>query len=303
MTSEIRIGRDAIKVTNADRVMFPDSGITKGEMVEHYHRVASRMLPHLRGRPVSMQRVRDNINTQVFYQKDTPPHFPDWIRRVVVPKVGGTVTHVVCDDAQTLVYIANQGCITPHVWLSRVDSLDKPDRLIIDLDPGDGGVADARFAANLARDVMSAAGLVPYLMATGSRGYHVVVPLKPLLDFDEVRAVAFDLAEAMAREAPDRLTTEFYKSERSGRLFLDCNRNAWAQTAVPVYSVRPKPGAPVAVPLAWDELDRAEPDAWNVRTIATRVEAAPDPWPDFARRARSLDAAKRWLARHPKVKQ
>src|SRR5688500_9297069 len=283
--------------------MFPDSGITKGEMVEHYHRVASRMLPHLRVRPVSMQRVRDNINTQVFYQKDTPSHFPGWIRRVVVPKVGGTVTHVVCDDAQTLVYIANQGCITPHVWLSRVDYLDKPDRLIIDLDPGDGGVADARFAAHLARERLTDAGLVPYLMATGSRGYHVVVPLKPLLGFDEVRAAAFGLAEAMAREAPDRLTTEFYKSERSGRLFLDCNRNAWAQTAVPVYSVRPKPGAPVAVPLAWDELDNAEPDGWNVRTIATRLDAAPDPWPDFARRARSLDAPKRWLARQPKVKQ
>jgi bifunctional non-homologous end joining protein LigD len=303
LTSEIRIGRASINVTNADRVMFPDSGITKGEMVEHYHRVASLMLPHLRGRPVSMQRVRDNINTQIFYQKDTPSHFPDWIRRVVVPKVGGTVTHVVCDDEQTLVYIANQGCITPHVWLSRVDSLDKPDRLIIDLDPGDGGVADARFAAHLARELLTAAGLVPYLMATGSRGYHVVVPLKPLLDFDQVRGVAFGLAEAIAREAPERLTTEFYKSERSGRLFLDCNRNAWAQTAVPVYSVRPKPGAPVAVPLAWDELDSAEPDAWNVRTIATRIEAAPDPWPDFARRARTLHAARRWLARQPKVKQ
>src|SRR5688500_2810126 len=244
--------------------MFPDSGITKGEVVEHYRSVASRMLPHLRGRPVSMQRVRDNINTQVFYQKDTPSHFPDWIRRVVVPKVGGTVTHVVCDDAQTLVYIANQGCITPHVWLSRVDSLDKPDRMVIDLDPGDGGVADARFAAHLARELLTDVGLVPYLMATGSREYHVVVPLKPLLGFDEVRAVAFGLTEVMAREAQERLTTEFYKSERSGRLFLDCNRNSWAQTAVPPYSIRPKAGAPVAVPLVWEELQTVAPDEWNV---------------------------------------
>lgn len=303
MTTELRVGREAIKVTNGDRVMFPDSGVTKGEIVEHYHRVASAMLPHLRGRPVSMQRVRDNINTQVFYQKDAPSHFPEWIRRVVVPKAGGTVTHVVCDDASTLVYIANQGCVTPHVWLSRVDALDKPDRMVIDLDPGDGGVSDARFAAHLARQLLADAALVPYLMATGSRGYHVVVPIKPLLDFEEVRAVSFGLAEAMARRAPERLTTEFYKEKRAGRLYLDCNRNAWAQTAVPPYSVRPKARAPVAVPLAWDELDSAAPDAWTVRTIAARLEAGPDPWPDFARRARSLDATKRWLADQPKVKQ
>ena len=234
-----------------------------------------------------------------------PSHFPDWINRVTVPKVGGTVTHVVCDDAATLVYITNQGCITPHVWLSRLPDLELPDRMVIDLDPGDGGVADARFAAHLARELLTEAGLVPYLMATGSRGYHVVVPLRPQADFEEVRAVCFGLAEAMARRAPDRLTTEFYKEKRAGRLFLDCNRNAWAQTAVPVYSVRPKPSAPVAVPLSWDELDTTEPDAWNVRTIAARLLDVPDPWRGFGPHKRSLAAAKRWLANQdqPNVKQ
>jgi bifunctional non-homologous end joining protein LigD len=292
----IKVNGHEIAVTNGDRVLFPESGITKGEMVEHYARVAKYMLPHLRGRPVSMQRVRDNINTQVFYQKDTPPHFPDWIRRVVVPKSGGTVTHVVCDDAATLVYLANQGVVTPHVWLSRVDALDKPDRMIMDLDPGDGGVADARFAAVIARDVLTQAGLVPYLMATGSRGYHVVTPLRPQADFEEVRAIAFGLAEEMAKRAPDRLTTEFYKVERAGRLFLDVNRNAWAQTAVPVYSIRPKEGAPVAVPLRWEELDTVVPDQFNVRTIAARLEKVPEPWTNFGPHMRSLNAARRWLA-------
>jgi bifunctional non-homologous end joining protein LigD len=278
--------------------MFPDDGITKGEIVEHYARVAPFALPHLRGRPVSMQRVRDNIYAQVFYQKDAPAHFPDWIHRVVVPKVGGTVTHAICDDAASLVYIANQGCITPHVWLSRVNALDKPDRLVIDLDPGDGGVADARFAAHLARELLDEVGLVPYLMATGSRGYHIVVPLRPVAEFDEVRAICFGLAEALASRAPDRLTTEFYKEKRGGRLFLDCNRNAWAQTAVPVYSVRPKAGAPVATPLRWDELDDIAPDAFNVRTIAARLEQEPDPWPKFGPHMRTLNAAKRWLAKN-----
>ncbi len=295
MSETIRAGRREIAVTHGDRVVFPDAGITKREVVEHYLRVAPRMLPHMRGRPVSMQRVQGTIEDSVFFQKNIGSHFPDWIRRVTVPKSGGTVTHVVCDDAAALVYIANQGSITPHVWLSRVDAIHKPDRMIIDLDPGPGGVADARFAARLAREVLSEAGLAPYLMATGSRGFHVVVPLKPVDDFETVRGVALALADAMVRRAPDRLTTEFYKADREGRLFLDINRNAWAQTAVPAYAVRPRPGAPVAVPLDWDELETAQPDGWNVRTIVERLSSVPDPWAGLARRARTLDRARKWL--------
>jgi bifunctional non-homologous end joining protein LigD len=134
-------------------------------------------------------------------------------------------------------------------------------------------------------------------MTTGSRGYHVVVPLRPKADFEEVRALAFGLAEAMAARAPDRLTTEFYKEKRAGRLFLDVNRNAWAQTAVPAYSVRPRATASVAVPLGWDELESTAPDAWTVRNIADRLEQA-DPWRDFGQRMRSLTVAKKWLAAH-----
>jgi bifunctional non-homologous end joining protein LigD len=298
MSDVMKVGGHEIKVTHDDRIVFPDDGVTKLEMVEHYARVASVMVPHLRGRPVSMQRVRETIYTQVFYQKDAPAYFPEWIHRVTVPKAGGTVTHAIADDAASLVYLANQGCITPHVWLSRVPDLQLPDRMIIDLDPGDGGVADARFAAHLAREVVESAGLVPYLMATGSRGYHVVVPLRPQADFEEVRAVAFGLSEVMASRAPDRLTTEFYKEKRDGRLFLDCNRNAWAQTAVPPYSIRAKRGAHVAVPLGWDELDRVAPDEFDVRSMAGRLESVANPWEGFASHVRSLTAAKRWLARH-----
>lgn len=297
MNASLRVGRHAIAVTHGDRLVFAESGITKGEIVEHYRRVAPHMLPHVRGRPVMMQRFPGSDGSAAVYQKAIPSHFPEWIQRVTVPKVGGTVTHVVCEDPATLVYIANQGCITPHVWLSRVGALDRPDRMIIDLDPGAGGVEDARFAAGAARQLLAEAGLVPYLMATGSRGYHVVVPLRPAEGFEEVRAVAFGLAEVLARRAPDRLTTEFHKKDRQGRLFLDCNRNAWAQTAVPVYAVRPKEGAPVAVPLAWEELERTEPDGWTVRTLGRRLEQVPDPWRGFTRHARSLDAARRWLAR------
>ena len=298
MTDSVRVGRRTISLSHGDRVVFPDSGVTKGEIVDYYRRVAPHMLPHLRGRPVMMQRVTDTIDGFVFYQKDISKHFPSWINRVTVPKTGGTVTHVICDDAATLVYIANQGSITPHVWLSRADDLMRPDRMIIDMDPGAGGVADARFAAEAARELLLEVGLVPFLMATGSRGFHVVVPLRRAAVFDEVRAVAFGLAEVLARRSPERLTTEFRKSDRDGRLFLDCNRNAWAQTAVPPYAVRPRPGAPVAVPLAWDELASAQPDGWTVRTLEERLQRVPDPWTGFSRRARSLDAARRWLTRN-----
>jgi bifunctional non-homologous end joining protein LigD len=298
MTDTIQVDGRTITLTHGDRLVFPQSGVMKSEIVEHYARVAPLMLPHVRGRPVMLQRFPGADGNATIYQKAMPSHFPDWIHRVTVPKVGGTVTHVIADDAATLVYIANQGSITPHVWLSTVQHLERPDRMIIDLDPGSGGAADARFAAHLARELMTEAGLFPYLMATGSRGYHVVVPLKPLAEFDEVRAVAFGLAETLARRAPDRLTTEFLKANRGGRLFLDCNRNAWAQTAVPVYAVRPKPTAPVAVPITWDELDATDPDRWTVRTIADRIEQEPDPWRGFTRHARSLDAAIRWLARN-----
>jgi bifunctional non-homologous end joining protein LigD len=296
LTESIRVdGRD-IAVTHGDRVVLPPD-VEKVEIVEHYARVAPLMLPHVRGRPVSIQRFPGPPGSRPIYQKAIPSHFPDWIDRVTVPKVGGTVTHAIANDAATLVYIANQGSITPHVWLSTVDHLAQPDRMIVDLDPGAGGAEDARFAAHLARELMTEAGLVPYLMATGSRGYHVVVPLKPVTDFEEVRAVAYGLAEALARRAPDRLTTEFYKEKRAGRLFLDCNRNAWAQTAVPPYAVRPKAGAPIAVPIGWDELDGFAPDAITVRTIAARLERVADPWAGMPRHAKSLASAKRWLSR------
>ncbi len=290
----VRVGRRSIRISHSDRVVFPALGVTKGEMVDYYRAVAPAMLPHLRGRPLMMQRVHGTVEGEAFYQKEAPAHFPRWIRRVRLAKEGGSVNHVVCDDAATLVYLANQNCITPHVWLSRADGPHRPDRMIFDLDPGPRGAEDARFAAQVARDVLGEAGLQPYLLATGSRGYHVVVPIRRAEPFDGVRAVARDLARAMAARAPDRLTVEARRQQRQGRLYLDYMRNAYAQTAVPPFAIRVRRGATVAVPLAWDELDDADPSAWNVRSVLDSLGRV-DPWDGMTRHARSLSAARRWL--------
>jgi bifunctional non-homologous end joining protein LigD len=297
MDLELEVDGRAIRVTHADRVVFPAVGVTKGELVQHYDRVAPRMVPFLRGRPVSMQRVHDSIDSGAFYQKAAPSSAPAWVHRVTVPKKGGTVTHAVCDDAATLVYLANQNCITPHVWLSREPNLDTPDRLIVDLDPGPAGIEGARSAARTVRDALLEAGLAPYLMATGSNGFHVVTPIEPAETFDAVAEIAWQFAALLAGRSPDQLTTEFYKEKRGVRVYLDMARNTWAQTAVPPYAVRVRANASVAMPLNWEELDAVVPDAWTVRNVNDRLESTPDPWVDIEGRTGSIDALRDWISR------
>ncbi len=295
---KIRIGRHAVALSSLDKVLFPDVGVTKGDLIEHYRRVAARMVPHMKGRPVSMQRFPDGIDGAGFYQKAAPDYFPDWIRRVTVDKEGGTVEHAICDDAATLVYLANQNCITPHVWLSRADRLQHPDRLIFDLDPPGEEFDAVRFAAKALRELLGELGLDPFVMTTGGRGIHLLVPLDRRADFDTVRGFARDAAELLAARHPDRLTIEARKNKRRGRLFLDVMRNSYAQTAVPPYAVRARAGAPVAAPIAWREL--SDPGLtgarWNTRNVASRLRRK-DPWRGLSRHARSLAGPRRKLDR------
>ena len=204
------------------------------------------MLPYLKGRPVSMQRFPDGIDKFAFFQKAVYPII-SLVKTATVKKAGGTVRHVVCDDRATLVYLANQACITPHVWLSRYDQPRLPDQLIFDLDPQTDEIAPVIEAARAFRSLLEDLGLPVFVKSTGSRGLHVTVPLKPKEDFDEVRQFARDLAAIVIEKNPDRFTMEQYKNKRHGRVFLDTNRNAYAQTAVPPYAVRARPGAPSAI--------------------------------------------------------
>ncbi|HZD65429.1 MAG TPA: non-homologous end-joining DNA ligase, partial [Acidimicrobiales bacterium] len=253
---ELRAGNHTIEVTHPDKVLYPHEGITKVQVVDYYRQVAATMGPHLRDRPLAEHRYPDGIEGPDFYQKNVPDYFPDWIPRVEVPnKGGGTSLHVRGNGAATLAYLASQACLTPHAWLSRADRLERPDRLIFDLDPAGNDLGLLRFAARAVGDLVSELGLTPFLMTTGSRGYHVVVPLRRDQDFDTVRDFAHGVAERLAERHPDSLTIEQRKEERRGRLFLDYLRNGYAQTSVAPYALRARPGAPVATPLFWEELD------------------------------------------------
>ncbi|MBA8824482.1 bifunctional non-homologous end joining protein LigD [Saccharopolyspora lacisalsi] len=297
-TETLRAGKRTVEVSRADKVFFPDDGITKGELAEYYRQVAPALVRHARARPVAAERFPDGITGQRVFQKNVGEHFPDWIRRAEVPKKeGGTIVHAVCDDAATLVYLADQGCVTPHCWLSRTDQLDTPDRLIFDLDPATQDLEQLRLAARGMGTLLDELGLVPFLMSTGSRGFHVVAPLRREHTFDHVRNFARDAAALLAEREPKALTVEQRKEDRGRRIFLDYLRNAYAQTAVAPYSVRAKPTAPVATPLEWEELDTTEPWHHTMTTAVERIQRYGDSWSNFTRRARSLRQPRQRLDR------
>ncbi len=284
-------GARTVKLTHPDRVMWPDAGLTKRDLYDYFGAVAETMLPHVRDRPVSLQRFRGAVGNGGFFQKEIPKGAPDWIARVSVPKRDGTVCHLLANDRATLQWLAQQGCVTPHVFTSRADRLDRPDRLVIDLDPSTDDFAAVRSAALACGAALRDRGLEPFAMVTGSRGIHVVVPLKRTRDVRDVQAWARDFAAELAAEHPDALTTEFHKDKRNDRLYLDVARNGPAQTVVPPYAPRPRPGAPVATPLRWEELndDALRPDGWTLRTVLDRLDdLGADPWADISSAARVL---------------
>ncbi|MGH3950016.1 MAG: non-homologous end-joining DNA ligase [Pseudonocardiaceae bacterium] len=285
-----------IAVSRPAKVFYPESGVTKGDVVEHFRLVAEVMVPHLRGRPLSLRRFPDGITDEGFFQKEVPDHFPDWIDVADIPRrreEKGTSHYVVCSDAASLVYLANQAVLEFHIWPSRVGALDKPDLMVIDIDPPDGKqVGELRSVARRARDVFLALGLEPFVQATGGRGFHVVAPLDPSTGYDTVRQLAREIADLLALLDSDRLTTAIRKDRRGNRIFLDTNRNGYAQTFIAPYSTRARPGAPVAVPLDWGELGKAEPNGWDLTRLRRRLARKTDPWADIYQHAVSAEAAR-----------
>jgi bifunctional non-homologous end joining protein LigD len=288
-TVKVEVAGRTIEVSRPDKVLFPDDGFTKAALVEHYVRVADVMLPHVRNRPVAMKRFPEGIRGHVFFQKQVPDYFPDWIPRTKVrTEQKGTQEHAVIGDAATLAYLADQACIEPHTWLSRADRLDHPDQMVFDLDPATEDIALVRDCARRLRDALQRMGLTPFLKTSGSKGFHVAVPLDRTGDFDSVRSLARGVAEVVASEDPERFTVEQRKAKRKGRVYIDVMRNAYLQTTIPPYAVRALPGAPVATPLDWGELGRVEPRTFTIGNLFRRLGQRDDPWKDMARSRASL---------------
>jgi len=286
-----RFGRYSVETSSEDKVLFPDAGITKGQLIDYYEAVADTMLRHLRDRALTLHRFPDGIDADGFYQQQAGDYFPDWITRKTLSKEGGEVAHVVCDKAATLVYLANQACITPHCWLSRIDEPDQPDRIVIDLDPSDDDFGKVREAARLVADAFDDLGLAVFLQVTGSRGIHVVAPIRRGPGFDDVRKRVREIADRLADEHADRLTVEQRKNKRGKRIYLDTSRLAYGQTMVAPYAVRAKPGAPVATPIKREELDNKDlsPRRWTIQTVLDRLDAEGDLWDGIGRAARKLE--------------
>ena len=280
-----------ITVTHPDKVLFPADGITKGELAEYFQQIAPRMIPHVRDRPLHMNRFPGGIQYNPIQQKRVPDSFPAWIKRTTLDlQRGGTITHAVIDNAASLVYLAQYNVVTVHVWLSCIQAPNQPDQLMFDLDPADEDFGLVRKTALTLKVLLEELKLVPFVKTTGSRGLHVIAPITVGPTFEEVHRFADAVAQRLAAADSKHLTTEFTKQKREGRLFLDVNRNAYAQTAVAPYAVRARRGAPIAMPITWSEVesDGLRPDGIGIRNVTEWLRHHDDPWKSIERSKKPL---------------
>jgi bifunctional non-homologous end joining protein LigD len=270
-------------ITHPEKVLFPEDGITKGELAAYYDAVAPVLLPHTAGRPVTLERYPAGIGKPGFWQKDVSRGFPDWLERVSVPKKDGTVHHALVRDARSLQWLANQNTITPHVWPSRAPDLYQPDVCLFDLDPSADEPEVLRAAALRVRDLLGELGLPSWVKTTGSKGFHIAVPLDGQAGFGDVARFAHAVGSLLVKEDPQHLTQEFHKADRGGRILVDTGRNEYSATFAAAYAVRARPGAPVSAPCTWEEVERGDvgPRTFTLRTMAGRVAAVGDPWADL----------------------
>lgn len=278
-------------ISHPEKVLFPGEGITKGELASYYEQVAPIMLPHIRRRPITMERYHRGIAAPGFFQKDVSKGFPEWLKRVEVPKHGGTVHHPIANDTKSLLWLANQNSITIHVWPSRAPNLYNPDICVFDLDPSREDELDVLSAAALKlRDLLTELGLPSWIKTTGSKGFHIAVPLDGKSDFGTVAQFAHRIGRVLVKRDPDNLTQEFSKVDRGGRILVDTGRNGYSATFAAAYTIRAKPGAPVSAPCSWEEVERREvgPRSFTLRTMDQRIASVGDLWLEMLRSKRSL---------------
>jgi bifunctional non-homologous end joining protein LigD len=278
-------------ISHPDKLLFPADGISKGELAAHYEEVAPLLLPHLRGRPVTMERFPAGIEQKGFMQKDVAKGFPDWLVRVEIAKKDGSLHAPLIDDLRSLLWLANQNCITPHVWTSRHPQLLEPDLCVFDLDPSHEDPGALRTAALAVRDLLHELGLSSWLKTSGSKGFHIAVPLVAHTRFETAWQFAHAAGALLVKRHPELLTQEFIKSDRRDRILVDTGRNGYGATHAAVYAVRPKPGAPVSAPCTWEELEsgRVGPQSFTLRSMKTRLTQKGDLWRDLHEHPCSLD--------------
>ena len=283
-------------ITHPEKVLFPEDGITKGEVAAYYEAIAPLLLPHLRGRPVTMERYPAGIGAKGFWQKDVSRGFPPWLQRAEVDKKGGVVHHAIVDGLDALLWVTNQNTITQHVWTSRLPDLAHPDLCVFDLDPAtDDDAAAVRAAALAVRDLLAELHLPSWVKTSGSKGFHIVVPLDGTSTMGQAARFADAVGALAVRLRPDMLTQEFAKADRGGRIYMDTGRNGYSATFAAPYTIRAKPGAPVSAPCSWEEIEQGlvHPGSFTLRRMAARVAEAGDLWADLYQHGQSLDAATR----------
>lgn len=278
-----------LTLSHLDKILFPESQITKQDLITYYTKISPLFLPHVKDRLIVMQRFPRDIH-EGFFQKEVPDYFPSLIKRATIPlKKGSVQTLLLINTESDLIYLANQSVITMHPWLSNYQNPYYPTKLVFDLDPSpESDIKQVRFAVREVKKMLEKYGLVTYLMTTGSRGYHVVAPIKPTHDFDTVHAFAKNIANTLAQQHPDDCTVTMSKSGRDGKVFIDYLRNAYGQTSVAPYCVRAQEGAPIATPLDWSELATTLPQKYRIKNIFKRLARKQDPWKNFEKNAQEL---------------
>jgi bifunctional non-homologous end joining protein LigD len=278
-------------ITHPDKILFPADGITKGELAAYYEMIAPVMLPHLRRRPITMERFHRGIQEPGFFQKDVVKGFPEWLERIEVPKNKGTVHHPIANDVRSLLWLANQNSITIHVWPSRTTNLYYPDLCVFDLDPANDQEPERlRNASLMVRDLLAEVGLKSWVKTSGSKGFHIAVPLDSKSDFGTVARFAHGIARILVRRDASNLTLEFSKVDRAGRILVDTGRNGYSATFAATYTVRAKDGAPVSAPCTWSEVESGEvgPRTFTLRGMEKRIAKVGDLWSDLLKSKKSL---------------
>ncbi len=298
MSDIIKFGSYTFKVNKKNKVLFPDIGLTKEDVMDYYGRISDTMISYMKDRPITMIRFPDNIHGKHFYQKDIPDYFPDWIEREKIQNQDeGSTNYVICNNKATLVYLASQAAITPHIWLSKKGKLDYPDKMIFDLDPSGNDFSEVVSAAKQLKSILfKQLGLPVFVMTTGSRGMHIITPLKQKEDFDSIRDFSQRVAKHLESEHPKTLTSNVRKESRDNKLFIDTACNAFGQTSVTPYAIRPIEGAPVATPLEWEEINHIKSaQKYTIDNIFQRLEQKTDPWKEMYRHAVTLEKARNRL--------